>query len=160
MLSPANRIQGGDSINSQLPKAVAPPIRSFNSFAKLLPPTLDDDSLCISLLRKGVSRCGDLHHQAAAAALLRRIGVFAPRHGSPDRRHHVVFRAVAVRDNAIETQLAKSGSKAKPIIDHSGASCIPAVTRLQDSCHVPLRRAAHGDPFPLKILAQPVVQLC
>lgn len=57
---------------------------------------------------KGRPGCGGLHHQAAAAALLRRVGVLSPGDGAPDRRHHVVLRAVAVRDDAIDALVANS----------------------------------------------------
>jgi hypothetical protein len=65
-------------------------------------------TLCAGCLDPGVS-CRDLspreapgilHHQAASAALLWRIGVLALWHNTPDGRHHVVSGAIAVGNDA------------------------------------------------------------
>lgn len=45
----------------------------------------------------------NLHDEAAAAGLLRRVGILAFGDGSPDRRYHIIPRTVAVGDDADAT---------------------------------------------------------
>lgn len=96
---------------------------------------------CVSAV--GRFLVGTLHDDTAAAGLLGRVGVLALGDGSPDRRHHVVSRAVAVGNDAIPMSAPCQG--------WAGARA----RRLS----LPPRSGAHGDALALQILAQTVVKL-
>lgn len=83
------------------------PVNSFR-LLRQPPPSHAYRRLSRHVPGKERSDCGGLHHEAAAAALLRRVRVLSPGDGAPDRRHHVVLRAVAVRDDAIDALVANS----------------------------------------------------
>jgi len=60
-----------------------------------------------------------LHHHTAAAALLWRVRILALGNRTPDARHHVVPRAVAVRDDALR-RLAHGDTLALEILTQPG----------------------------------------